>query len=1001
MGIIDQLIEDLVFKDSVERCLDTLIKTSSGPSFETVKEFSNQNSASLYSSIVKYKDTGHFAHRVASHRIYLKREHDSMMRKLPLGHLFYEVVVIPSRGKSFFADSNHYRRNNHVIMGIGTIFDSFFSAHSLSLQRFVDESLQFKQHKRYFLYHYDFNTKKLDREREDLKDSLDGNIKVSPDLGSSWKSLLKEPFFGDFKKKILKTPLKLGELKIPEKYKELLANDPEIKNVIDKGLEKDWKFVTTLPISWYPEYLNEDFLGRMRKGLLRGYLLGGLSDELKRAVFEDEEFLVEYLSRNWGRASRHLPPEIKKRFSKRVDWAKQLILEDWRKNKIIPYNLSLILSKDNEVIKHLEDLIFTKHRGFSSVFKESAKPISEVFTNALLSKPENIKKILLDDPTFKPDDDYLTPVYQDQDFIQKLKNKVLGLEEDSYLTLRDIPTFLLKDDSFVDEVIKRSSEEYSNYSDIYEEVIPHLGNLPKNLILGLIEEFQIWGSTKKYWLEDSDWRGRELDYAGEALIEILLADKDFLKDYTQYLRIDENTNPKIKDILLRNKDFLRYYESRLQGWGHQDEDLIKALVANRELTLDSIDKWKNLDGLPEFMLLDVFLMSKALIENWEVLEKLPLELQDKFQQEDFLREMISKNWNIVKKLKPEMAKKFEEDRDFMLESLSNYPDPIKGLPDNLSLDKKFLAEIAFKNEDALAFVKRKILNEMLDDPEMLKQAEKVSVNKYSYALLSSKKLDDVIKERLKQADTKDYKIMVTKFQMARALRSLAEGNLEKFTRSVIDNIDPLQAQQNLVANGYIRKLDTDDRESFLDDLFENPSYNKNLNLEKEEPSDKDLQFLLSNRTKENSHKMRRFKILNKFRVSGLDSDIAFEEFKKEHPDTVEEPLFHGTGYLGATFILRTGFKTSGSILQKAGKAMGSGIYLTPFMDKSLQYAHDNPGTTRGSVKGFIFVCKAIKGSDKDHKWDKGRFKTPEIVIRNPEKQIKILYVYEVERLEKS
>lgn len=75
-------------------------------------------------------------------------------------------------------------------------------------------------------------------------------------------------------------------------------------------------------------------------------------------------------------------------------------------------------------------------------------------------------------------------------------------------------------------------------------------------------------------------------------------------------------------------------------------------------------------------------------------------------------------------------------------------------------------------------------------------------------------------------------------------------------------------------------------------------------------------------------------------------------------------VWHGTGTIGGSFILRYGFKiTPFDRATMAGRALGNGIYFAKFTDKSLQYLRDdNNSITRqvGSV-GYLFEMEAQTG----------------------------------------
>ena len=121
------------------------------------------------------------------------------------------------------------------------------------------------------------------------------------------------------------------------------------------------------------------------------------------------------------------------------------------------------------------------------------------------------------------------------------------------------------------------------------------------------------------------------------------------------------------------------------------------------------------------------------------------------------------------------------------------------------------------------------------------------------------------------------------------------------------------------------------------------------------------------------------------------------------------PMFHGTGSVAASMILRYGFAViSEGDPSTAGRMLGDGIYLTNVIDKCSQYIGD-----RGcdgwdeNVKntGFILECEVqlgAQGYDKFHVTDgtdeekRLNIVSPEWVVFYPNMQIKIKKAHEVE-----
>jgi len=161
-----------------------------------------------------------------------------------------------------------------------------------------------------------------------------------------------------------------------------------------------------------------------------------------------------------------------------------------------------------------------------------------------------------------------------------------------------------------------------------------------------------------------------------------------------------------------------------------------------------------------------------------------------------------------------------------------------------------------------------------------------------------------------------------------------------------------------------------------------------------------MQYIHSRMSPDKRHGDFTCKLISKFTNTGRSGDFVKFSDDPNRDNLHKETLFHGTGYLGATFILRTGFKICKGTLQKAGKAMGNGIYFAPFIDKSLQYLGDDGFTRKYGTRGFIFEAKVALGKRiTDHKWDRDaglNFASNEVVIFDANSQVSIEAIYELE-----
>ena len=128
---------------------------------------------------------------------------------------------------------------------------------------------------------------------------------------------------------------------------------------------------------------------------------------------------------------------------------------------------------------------------------------------------------------------------------------------------------------------------------------------------------------------------------------------------------------------------------------------------------------------------------------------------------------------------------------------------------------------------------------------------------------------------------------------------------------------------------------------------------------------------------------------------------TFQNFKDEHPGTGMIPVFHGTGSVAASMIMRKGFAViDPSDASASGRMLGNGIYFSDILDKSAQYVGD-AGFTRGKgVRGYLLEMQATLGKEKKDYDSAGldgsdRIISPEWVVYDPGNQLSIKKAHEV------
>lgn len=147
------------------------------------------------------------------------------------------------------------------------------------------------------------------------------------------------------------------------------------------------------------------------------------------------------------------------------------------------------------------------------------------------------------------------------------------------------------------------------------------------------------------------------------------------------------------------------------------------------------------------------------------------------------------------------------------------------------------------------------------------------------------------------------------------------------------------------------------------------------------------------------------KVLRSFKVSIPVQETEQKAWIEANPEQeIVNPMFHGTGSIGASMILRYGFRVikSGDSLV-VGRMLGDGIYGSNVIDKAQQYVGDKGFTRRAGTKGYIFKMNAALGKkDIDYRvagLGTDSIRSPEWCVFTPNSQFKIYHAYEVELID--
>lgn len=177
-----------------------------------------------------------------------------------------------------------------------------------------------------------------------------------------------------------------------------------------------------------------------------------------------------------------------------------------------------------------------------------------------------------------------------------------------------------------------------------------------------------------------------------------------------------------------------------------------------------------------------------------------------------------------------------------------------------------------------------------------------------------------------------------------------------------------------------------------------------------QPEELDSEILRVNKRRNSNHGKVGMKILKVFNVNFPGEKERIDEFGKQHPkDGRMNSVFHGSGSVAASLILRNGFRIiPATDISAVGRALGNGIYFSNISNKALQYVGDHGGdiTRRIGTRGYLFEMEAelglapvnykYAGPDKPAGTNGFVFKSPEWAVFDPANQLRIFRAYYVE-----
>ena len=170
----------------------------------------------------------------------------------------------------------------------------------------------------------------------------------------------------------------------------------------------------------------------------------------------------------------------------------------------------------------------------------------------------------------------------------------------------------------------------------------------------------------------------------------------------------------------------------------------------------------------------------------------------------------------------------------------------------------------------------------------------------------------------------------------------------------------------------------------------------------------EIDSIAMNKTRNNKHGYNELRILKSF-----DANVVFPEYQAwadAHPNrTVKRQMYHCTGSVAASMVLRCGFTVIPSSDPSAvGRMLGDGIYCTDVIDKAQQYLGDYGYGRAEGTTGYVFEMEVqyenqhprnrLSVREPQYDWAGAGFgrdniRSPEWALLDPKAQIKIYRVH--------
>ena len=456
--------------------------------------------------------------------------------------------------------------------------------------------------------------------------------------------------------------------------------------------------------------------------------------------------------------------------------------------------------------------------------------------------------------------------------------------------------------------------------------------------------------------------------------------KEIEKDSNYYT--DNNLKKDLFDVIITKKinqpkeKYKELYDYTLQSYKNNTDNIYVLLISGDNLKSKNFRKF----------IIDNF--KEQLQDNADIIDKLAHSLREPESLYKLFYELYDGNeMDIVNAL----VKHIHSGSNYLLQQLQYFH------------NTHAISYLIENNEYLKSQIKKNNMPTLLSDYGLLDTVQngldKLTPNEFDElidTLFSSKKITTVV-NGIRQKIL--YSALVSEIYDDE--KSLIQP-IEKLTKARINQVLKFNNVSVKMPPG-LRRKKNEQLKPYLDRIRKNTGMlaaSEPLHIDKIEETEEELEIKSAEYMKYYNfkHGNSAIEFLESFNV-----DLESEEHKqwvKDHPKPTVIPAFHGTGSIGASMILRYGFKVlKSSDKSVVGRMLGNGIYVSNIIEKAAQYCGDHGFSRRVGTVGYILETECYLGQENIDYRSAGTgndtIRSPEYCLFNPRAQIKIVKAHKV------